>query len=145
MPIFLGCTFSSTTRFGLGRGRIPIHERFFAGGSNSFRGVEFDELGPKDPNSLKPVGGKALLLFNFELNFPLISSFKSLSGVAFYDAGNVFERRKQVSLYSIQNAVGLGLRYRTPLGPVRFEIGWNLNAPEGEKDVLAFITIGNIF
>jgi len=145
VPIFLGCTFSSTTRFGLGRGRIPIHERFFAGGSNSFRGVEFDELGPKDPNSLKPVGGKALLLFNFELNFPLISSFKSLSGVAFYDAGNVFERRKQVSLYSIQNAVGLGLRYRTPLGPVRFEIGWNLNAPEGEKDVLAFITIGNIF
>ncbi len=144
-PIAPGITFGSTMRVGLAKGRIPIHERFFAGGSNSFRGVEFDELGPKDPESDKPTGGKALLLFNFELTFPIISAFKDLYGSIFYDKGNVFDRRKQVSLAGLQDALGLGVRYRTPLGPVRLEICWNLDAPAGEKRVLGFITIGNVF
>lgn len=144
-PIAPGITFGSTVRVGLAKGRIPIHERFFAGGSNSFRGVEFDELGPKDPESDKPTGGKALLLFNFELTFPIISAFKDLYGSIFYDKGNVFDRRKQVSLAGLQDALGLGVRYRTPLGPVRLEICWNLDAPAGEKRVLGFITIGNVF
>jgi len=144
-PIAPGFTFGSTMRVGLAKGRIPIHERFFAGGSNSFRGVEFDELGPKDPESGKPVGGKALLVFNFELTFPIISAFKDLYGTIFYDKGNVFDRRKQVSLAGLQDALGLGVRYKTPLGPVRLEICWNLDAPAGEKRVLGFITIGNVF
>ncbi len=124
---------------------MPIHERFFAGGSNSFRGAEFDELGPKDPTSLEPVGGKALILFNFELAFPLLSQFKDLSGVVFYDKGNVFSKRSQVSLAGLQDALGLGLRYRTPMGPVRLELGWNLNAPKEAKSIFIYITIGNIF
>jgi len=145
VPVLQGVILSSTTRLGLGRGKIPIHERFFGGGSNSFRGVEFDELGPRDPGSLKPVGGKALLIFNFELAFPLFRSFPDLMGAVFYDKGNVFAERKDVSLASLQDAIGFGLRYRTPLGPVRLELGWNLDAPEGEKKPLAFITIGNVF
>lgn len=138
-------TFGSTIRLGLGKGRMPIHERFFGGGSNSFRGVEFDELGPKDPNSLKPVGGKGMLLFNFELTLPLHSSFKNLLGAVFYDVGNVFAKRRQVALNVFQHAVGCGLRYRTPLGPIRLEMGWNFTAPEEDKKVLLFITIGNVF
>lgn len=145
LPVFSGITFSSTFRLGLGRGRMPIHERFFGGGSNSFRGEEFDELGPRDPNSLKPVGGKALLLLNFELTFPFLPSFRDLFGTFFYDKGNIFAKRKHVSLTSLQDTVGVGIRYRTPLGPIRFELGWNLDAPKGEKKVLAFITIGNVF
>ena len=124
---------------------MPIHERFFAGGSNSFRGAEFDGLGPKDPDSLKPVGGKALTLVNFELTFPILSKVKNLFGVIFYDTGNVFELRKQVNLAAFQHAVGFGFRYRTPFGPIRFELGWNLNAPAGERKPHAFITIGNVF
>jgi outer membrane protein insertion porin family len=145
IPVWPRVTFIMTTRLGLGRGRMPIHERFFAGGSNSFRGVEFDGLGPKDSVSLKSIGGKALVLFNFELVFPLVSKVENLFGTVFYDSGNVFERRIQVSLEAFQNAVGFGLRYRTPLGPLRFELGWNLNAPAGERKPLAFITIGNVF
>lgn len=145
VPLLPNVIFSSTFRLGLGRGRMPIHERFFAGGSNSFRGEEFDELGPRDPQSLKPVGGKALFLLNFELTFPLLSSFRDLFGTFFYDIGNVFGKRRQLSLASLRNAIGAGLRYRTPLGPIRFEVGWNLDAPEEEKKVLAFITIGNVF
>ncbi len=145
LPVFSGITFSSIFRLGLGRGRMPIHERFFGGGSNSFRGEEFDELGPRDPDSLKPVGGKALLLLNFELTFPFLPSLRDLFGTFFYDKGNIFAKRKHVSLASLQDSVGVGIRYRTPLGPIRFELGWNLDAPKGEKKVLAFITIGNVF
>lgn len=145
LPVIPRMTFSSTFRLGLGRGRMPIHERFFAGGSNSFRGAEFDELGPEDPHSLRPVGGKALFLLNLELSFPLLSSFRDLFATFFYDTGNVFAKRRQMSLATFQDAIGMGLRYRTPLGPIRFELGWNLDAPEGEKKVLAFITIGNVF
>ena len=147
IPVSSRFTFSATSRVGLGGGRknIPIHERFFAGGSNSFRGEKFDELGPKDPVSLKPVGGEALFLLNFELTFPLLSAIKDLSGALFYDKGNVFEKGKHFSLAGLQDAVGLGIRYRTPLGPVRLELGWNLDAPRGERKALVFITIGNVF
>jgi len=138
-------TIGTTVRLGLAKGRVPIHERFFAGGSNSFRGVPFDNLGPKDPESGKPVGGKALLLFNFELAFPIIPAFQNLYGTLFFDKGNVFERRKQISLAGLRNALGFGLKYKTPLGPVRLELGWNLDPAVGEKNIIGFITIGNVF
>jgi outer membrane protein insertion porin family len=102
-------------------------------------------LGPKDPESGTPVGGKALLLFNLELTFPIISTLRDLYGAVFYDKGNVFSTRKQLSLAGLQDALGLGLRYNTPLGPVRLEIAWNLDAFPGEKNLLGFITIGNVF
>lgn len=145
VPVFPDWTFSGTFRLGLGRGKMPIHERFFAGGSNSFRGTRFDELGPKDPVSGQPTGGKALLLFNFEMTFPLLSAFKDLYGAFFYDVGNVWALRDDVDLASLQNALGLGLRYRTPLGPIRLEVAWYVNAAQGENEILGFITIGNVF
>lgn len=144
-PLTPRFTLSGTARLGLGRGRIPIHERFFAGGSNSFRGTRFDELGPKDPITNQPIGGKALIVFNIELTFPLLSAFRDLYGAVFYDTGNVWERRKLVSLSTFQNALGLGLRYRTPLGPIRLELAWYVDAPQGEEKFLGQITIGNVF
>lgn len=143
--IFSGFSLSSTARLGLGTGRIPIHERFFGGGSSSFRGERFDELGPRDPSSSKPVGGKALLLFSFEFIFPLLSTVKNLSGAVFYDKGNIFPEISDMNLASLQDALGFGIRYRTPLGPIRLELGWNLDAPKGERKALVFITIGNVF
>jgi outer membrane protein insertion porin family len=134
-----------TFRLGLGQGKIPIHERFFAGGSNSFRGTEFDELGPKDPESDVPIGGKALLLFNFEASFPVVSMLRDLSGLVFYDTGNVFSARNDLDLAGLEHAVGAGVRYRTPLGPARLELGWNLTDPERRGKPIVFITIGNIF
>jgi len=139
--VLLGSTF----RLGLGMGKMPIHERFFAGGSNSFRGEKFDELGPKDPESKIPIGGKALVLFNFEFSFPVVPSLRNLSGVVFYDAGNAFYNRSDVDIRNLEHAVGLGVRYRTPLGPVRLELGWNLSDPDKRGKPIAFITIGNIF
>jgi len=85
------------------------------------------------------------LLFNFELAFPFLNRFENLLASFFYDKGNVYSKRRQVSWGSLQDAVGFGLRYRTPLGPVRFELSWNLDAPKGERAPLLFITIGNVF
>ncbi|NQT78799.1 MAG: outer membrane protein assembly factor BamA [Candidatus Aminicenantes bacterium] len=147
IPIFPGVTVSATSRLGLGGGSkpIPIHERFFGGGSNSFRGEKFDEMGPKDQISLKPIGGEALMLLNIEMTFPLLSAIKNLSGALFYDTGNVFGEVKQFSLDSLQDAVGFGIRYKTPLGPVRLELGWNLSKPREERKAIFIITIGNVF
>lgn len=144
-PFLSRLNFGLTARLGLGRGRMPIPERFFAGGSNSFRGEPFDELGPKVPVTQVPVGGKALVLFNFELKFPVLAALRDLSGTVFYDWGNVFAKRSNFSLSDLQSAVGLGVRYRTPLGPLRFELGWNLDDPQRRGKPLVFITIGNVF
>ena len=145
VPVIPNVTFITTARVGLGRGRMPIHERFFAGGSNSFRGAEFDRLGPKDSESFNPTGGKAVVLFNFEMTFPLLPKLNNLGWTVFYDTGNVYERRNEVNFINFENAIGFGLRYRTPLGPIRFELGWNLDAPPGERKPLIFITIGHVF
>jgi outer membrane protein assembly complex protein YaeT len=145
VSLFPGVTFSSTTRIGLGRGQMPIHERFFAGGSSSFRGVDFDELGPKDPEFSNPVGGKAMFLVNLELVFPMLFISNNLFGAVFYDKGNVFSSVNKFSWIGLQDAFGCGIRYKTPLGPIRLELGWNLDAPSGARKAKAFITIGNVF
>jgi outer membrane protein insertion porin family len=144
-PLAPKLNLNSTFRFGLGMGRMPIHERFFAGGSNSFRGQEFDELGPRDPASNNPVGGKALLLFNLEAAFPVFSALPALSAAVFYDTGKIFFNRSDFSLQDLEHALGFGVRYRTPLGPVRLELGWNLTDPERKGKPIAFITIGHVF
>ncbi len=124
---------------------MPVPERFFAGGSNSFRGETFDELGPKDPETGMPVGGKAMFLVNLEMKFPLSPILRDLSGAVFYDIGQVFSKRKDFGLFNFRGALGCGLRYRTPLGPIRFDIGWNLDDPKKKGRPLLFITIGNMF
>ncbi len=144
-PIRPRVNFNTTFRLGLGRGKIPVPERFFAGGSNSFRGETIDRLGPKDPVSNQPVGGKAMFLVNLELKFPLFQSLQNLSGAVFYDLGQVYSNRSDFSLFAFRGALGFGLRYRTPLGPVRIDLGWKADDPEKKRKPLVFITIGNIF
>lgn len=144
-PVFRTLNLSFTARGGVARGSLPIHERFFAGGGSSFRGEPFDELGPKDATSGKPIGGKAMLLFNLELRFPLFASAPALSGAVFYDKGNSFWNRDDFSLSQLEDAFGVGVRYRTPLGPLRIDFGWNVRPPEGRKQPIIFITIGNVF
>lgn len=138
--------FGLTARLGLGHGKIAIPERYFAGGANSFRGERFDMLGPKDADG-NPLGGQALFLLNAEAGFPLIPAMKDLSGVGFFDAGNVFALVRDFRVTGLESAVGFGLRYKTPLGPVRFELAWKLGAPDTSrgKKPLIFITIGNVF
>lgn len=114
---------------------IPIPERFFAGGGNSHRGFAVNQAGPRDLETGFAVGGNALLFHSMEFRFPVWGG--NFSGVLFHDMGNVFERVQDMTLrlhqrneqdYNyIVHAAGFGLRYRTPIGPVRFDLGYNLN------------------
>ena len=129
---------------------VPLPERFFAGGADSLRAFAFNEAGPRDtgaavvpggPSSVAtgfPLGGNALFINNIELRFPLIGD--NIQGVLFHDMGNVFSSLSDISFrYKQRNlqdfnyavhAVGFGLRYKTPVGPVRADIAYSLNSPE---------------
>jgi len=127
---------------------LPITERYFAGGSTTLRGFDVDEAGP-------PGGGQLLTIENVEYRVPIKTfSFGTLGGAAFYDTGNVFERPADFSFAEYTHSAGLGLRFLTPLGPVRFDVGFNLNPktrlnenglPEREKRTQLFFTLGQAF
>ncbi len=160
---------------------IPLPERFFAGGSNSLRGFGINQAGPRDLQTGFPLGGDALFVNNFELRtppLPLPFAGDNISGVVFHDMGNVFSatgdipdsffRHSQPHPSACQNfvapscsfnymshAVGSGIRYRTPIGPISFDLGYNLNPPvfpiarENRFDTLKhfnfFFSIGQTF
>lgn len=135
---------------------VPLAERFFAGGADSNRGFALNQAGPRDLLTGFPLGGNALFLNQLELRFapftlPYVNN--NLSAVVFHDMGNVFtnaseifssflrvtQRNKQFCEQTtgtapcdfnyMSQAVGGGLRYRTPIGPVRVDVGYNLNPP----------------
>ena len=135
---------------------VPLPELFLSGGGNSHRGFGLNQAGPRDPVTGFPLGGGALFLNNLELRFPpptLPFVQENLSFAIFHDAGNVFtngsemlnhlltwkQKDPQLCLqastatqcnYSyISHAIGVGVRYKTPIGPVRFDFGYNMNPP----------------
>jgi outer membrane protein assembly factor BamA len=139
---------------------VPLSESFFTGGGDSLRGFPLDGAGPQNsvsicpdgtPNCTKPAqirvpaGGNEELIVNAEARIPLPIK-KGLSIVPFYDGGNVFPIigfHDFTSLYS--NSVGIGLRYATPVGPIRFDLGQNLNPVTGVSATQYFISIGQAF
>ena len=118
---------------------IPLPERFFAGGGTSLRGFGLNQAGPRDPCTGFPIGGLAVLIFNQELHFPMKLPYigNKLGGTIFYDGGNVYQDINHISFAwrspSITNinyfshTVGFGVRYGTPVGPIRVDIGYQLN------------------
>ena len=128
---------------------IPLPERFFGGGSTSMRGFPENQAGPRDigtaagPGAVAtqatgfPLGGNALFFNLVELRFPLIGD--NISGVVFHDAGNVYKSIGDVSFRATQrnnqdfnymvHAVGFGIRYKTPIGPVRGDLAYSINPP----------------
>jgi outer membrane protein assembly complex protein YaeT len=132
---------------------VPFPERFFAGGSASHRGFPENQAGPRDPTTGFPIGGKALLMFGHELRYPLVGD--NLGAVLFHDMGNVFGSVREVSFRAKQrdtshfdymvHAAGVGLRYRTPIGPIRVDVAFSPNSPRffgfvGTREQLLFGT-----
>lgn len=146
-----------------GGAHIPISESFFSGGGSTLRGFSLNGAGPQrtvsvcpsdDPGCTDtiavPVGGTELVILNSELRFPLGISMPlvggSLGGAAFYDGGNIYSAVRFGDTFSdFTHTVGFGLRYKTPVGPVRVDIGHLLNAPPGVKTTQFFITLGQAF
>ena len=106
--------------------KIPIFKRFFSGGSYSVRGYPYERLGPLDEDG-DPIGGNSLVEGSAELRFPL---FDSLKGVAFSDFGNVYEDSLSIDFSELRYTIGSGLRYMTPIGPIRVDVAYQLNPPD---------------
>jgi outer membrane protein insertion porin family len=142
-----------------GNSDVPTSESFFSGGETTLRGFPINGAGPQrtvpacsnaaDPatcvNLLVPTGGRQLFIFNSELRFPLRIK-EGLGAAVFYDGGNVY-RAINIShfLQDYTNTIGVGLRYKTPVGPIRFDIGRNLNPVTGLKATQFYITLGQAF
>jgi outer membrane protein assembly factor BamA len=116
---------------------IPEPERFFAGGDTTVRGFALDTLGVRhqpsaptvdtiDENGF-PIGGNATVIFNGELRVPVRGG---LSVVGFLDSGQVFQRVSQVNLSELRGAVGFGVRYSSPFGPLRVDLGFKTHIME---------------
>jgi len=160
---FHSLVFANSIRVGLVKSFagsfVPTSQLFFSGGGTTLRGFPIDEAGPQRlvpfcnvltgqtgcVNVTVPVGGRQLFILNSELRFPL-GIMKALGGVVFYDGGNVYSAislNNFVNNYS--NTIGVGLRYATPIGPVRIDIGRNLNPVPGITPTQYYITLGQAF
>jgi outer membrane protein insertion porin family len=141
-PLGHDWVFARSTQFGIiartgGRPEMPLAERLYSGGSTSIRAFPDFQAGPRDLTTGFPLGGDALFINNSEFRFPLYGD--NIAGVLFHDAGNVYTNIKDFSLrfrqenledfnYMVQD-VGLGIRYRTPVGPLRVDFSFSPDAP----------------
>jgi outer membrane protein insertion porin family len=137
---------------------LPLFDRYFPGGINSIRGFGERSLGPRekvtvvidDPDaptgkSLKtyhrPIGGSEQLVLNNEINFPIVQQL-NLKGVVFSDIGNAFTRKQGIDVADFRYSVGAGVRWRSPFGPIRIELGRALNAKSDERTSTIHFSFG---
>jgi outer membrane protein insertion porin family/translocation and assembly module TamA len=106
---------------------VPFFKRYFLGGSTNLRGWGRYEVSPLTADGT-PIGGHSFLNFSTELRFPLARNF---GGVLFVDGGNVWTNPWDFNLDDVRYDAGAGLRYSTPVGPVRLDVGWQLNPIPG--------------
>jgi outer membrane protein insertion porin family len=130
---------------------LDTSSRFYAGGDTTIRGFALDAVGvrhepPQDEDTLDkngfPLGGNGVIVLNAELRLPLRGG---LQGVGFIDSGNVFQRVTTMDLSELRTAVGFGVRYKSPVGPIRFDLGFKLNRRPDEQLTAWFVTFGQAF
>jgi len=135
----LAATFGDTAAL------LPLPERFFAGGDYGPRGFPVDEVGPKvmrPDGEVFPTGGNALVLAGAELRYNLTRSFQLAT---FFDIGNVYPEVGDLALSALRKSAGLGVRYRTPIGPIRLDWGYVIEREPGESPSRFHFTIGYAF
>jgi outer membrane protein insertion porin family len=139
-------TLAGRLRMGTGDGfgrsaDLPLFRRFFAGGINSTRGYDRYMLGPLSEKD-DPVGGRSLLEGSIELRTPVYGPF---GGVVFFDVGEVRRQTASLTLGDLQFGAGVGVRYRTIVGPLRVDLGFPFAAPRGEPSWQVHFSIGQAF
>ena len=120
----------------------PIYERFFLGGINSLRGWRYGEVGPLDPYGLV-YGGDKYTVTNLEVLFPLVEKY-GIRGLVFFDAGNAYAEN-QAMFSSFREDIGPGIRWNSPFGPLRIELGYKLNPRENEHPLEFQFSAGAFF
>jgi outer membrane protein assembly complex protein YaeT len=123
---------------------LPASERFFAGGDTSIRGFALDSVATPDTISSQgfPKGGNAVLILNAELRVPV---WGDLGMAVFMDGGNVFNRITAFDFGELRGAMGFGVRYRSPIGPVRLDLGFKMDPRENERRSVLHFSIGQAF
>lgn len=143
--LFWGTVFSVHGEVGhviaTGDDEIPLGERFYLGGIRNIRGFKSREVGPKENDDF--IGGEKMAYFNLEYVFPVVKSL-GLKGVLFYDTGNAWLDDEQY-FSDMRHSVGAGIRWQSPLGPLRFEWGYNLAPRNDEKQSVFEFTIGTAY
>jgi outer membrane translocation and assembly module TamA len=164
LPVLRGAVLAIGARLGLarefrrtieldanGQPGVPASERFFAGGGTTVRGFAEDRLGSSatlDRNGVSN-GGQAVVIFNGELRFPLVQRL-NLGAAAFVDVGNVYARASDIDFGDLRTGAGFGIRWASPVGPLRVDLGWKLTRRvfqngERESGFTPHITIGQAF
>ncbi|MBK1698626.1 autotransporter assembly complex protein TamA [Rhodovibrio salinarum] len=123
--------------------QVPASKRFYAGGGGSVRGFPYEEVGPLDEDD-DPLGGRSLVELGLELRIKITDS---IGIVPFLDAGQVYD-----TVYPdfsvdepLRYGAGLGLRYYTAIGPVRFDVAVPLNKRDNDNDFEIYISLGQAF
>lgn len=139
-------TVSARGRFGYAKAlfnkKLPLYERFYVGGIYSIRGIGFGEAGPKDPGTGEAIGGTTELIFNTEYIFPILTEMR-LKGLFFFDAGGAYEDFKEFG--TLRYTAGTGVRWISPMGPIRIEWGYNLKRKPGESSNKFEFAFGSFF
>ena len=123
---------------------LPASERFFAGGDTTIRGYALDSVGAPEtisPNGF-PTGGNAVLLLNSELRFPV---WHDVGAVLFVDGGNVFRRVTDFDIGQLRGGIGFGLRYQSPVGAIRLDLGFKMDRRDGERPTAVHFSLGQAF
>jgi outer membrane protein insertion porin family len=140
-PLPLETVFAARGRIGYMYGNegkeVPIYERYYLGGINTLRGLR--EVGPKDHDTGDVIGGLTMLNFNAEYIFPLIKN-AGMKGVVFFDTGNAWESGYHID--DMRKTAGVGVRWYSPIGPLRLEWGYVLDRKENEAASRWEFTIG---
>lgn len=126
---FLRGTIGAIRTFG--NKKLPIYEKFYVGGIDTVRGFKYGEAGPTDSEG-EVIGAKNQLYFNTEWIFPIYKP-AGLKGVVFYDFGSAFDDNKGFMLNGLRHGAGFGIRWFSPMGPIRIELGFNLFPKKDER------------
>jgi outer membrane protein insertion porin family len=167
LPKTRGIVFAASSRLGLAAGfprevigadgtpqtvdELDASSRFYAGGDTTIRGFALDAVGVRhdppqaadtiDPNGFS-LGGNAVVILNGELRVPLRGGLQT---AGFIDTGNVFQRVTTMDLSELRTAVGFGIRYKSPIGPIRVDLGFKVNRRPNEDRTAWFVTFGQAF
>jgi outer membrane protein insertion porin family len=129
---------------GNSEGHLPVFEKFYLGGLSTIRAFENGYISPYDPESGDLIGGDKMWFSNFEYIFPLAKS-QGLSGVLFYDIGNVFGTNQRWQLENYKHSTGAGIRWMSPIGPLSLMWGYNLDPVDDEDTSNWEFSIGGAF
>lgn len=125
-------------------GKLPIYQKFRIGGINTVRGFDYASISPEDPATGDKIGGERMMVYNLEYRFPVLKE-QGIKGLVFFDAGTVTTEDQGFDFGELRESVGTGIRWYSPIGPLRLEYGWKLDRRADETSGEWAFSVGGVF